>query len=230
MIDLSVLRRRSRKGPVSRFSRLAASGSWPAWMGMKNRALEVGLGAEEAGVEELHDRPQVADVVFDRGAGEGDAVVARQRACGLRLLRFGVLDVLRLVEDDAGPVYFLENVEVAVEQGVAGEDESVLLRLLLERGAFLALTAVVNQDRQIGREALRFLVPVADDGHGADEQHRSPAIAFPVALDEGERLHGLAETHVVGQAGAQARTAQEAEPGVAAHLVRTQRAVKPCRR
>ena len=39
MMDLSVLSRRRMNGPVSRFNRSVASGSRPAWMGMKKRLL-----------------------------------------------------------------------------------------------------------------------------------------------------------------------------------------------
>ena len=40
---------------------------------MKKSRLKFGAGAEQAGVEELHDGPEVADVVLDRRAGQGDA-------------------------------------------------------------------------------------------------------------------------------------------------------------
>ena len=43
--------------------------------GLEVVALEVGLGAKEARVPELHDRPEVADVALHRGASEGDAAV-----------------------------------------------------------------------------------------------------------------------------------------------------------
>ena len=46
--------------------------------GIEVPALELRLGAQQAGVQELHDGPQVADVVFDRRAREGDAVVGGQ--------------------------------------------------------------------------------------------------------------------------------------------------------
>ena len=41
-------------------------------------ALELGLRAEKPGIEKLHDRPQIADVVLDRRAGQRDAIVRRQ--------------------------------------------------------------------------------------------------------------------------------------------------------
>ena len=84
--------------------------------GTKKRRAEFGLRAQQAGVEELHDRPQVADVVLDRRAGQGDAVVGREGPRRLGLLGLGVLDVLGLVQDHARPVDLLEELEVAVQQ------------------------------------------------------------------------------------------------------------------
>ena len=72
MIALSVLSRRRMNGPVSRLSRRSASGSLLGLDRHVERPLELGLGAQQAGVEELHDRPQIADVVLDRRAGQGD--------------------------------------------------------------------------------------------------------------------------------------------------------------
>ena len=58
---------------------------------------------EQARVQHLHDRPQLAEVVLDRGAGQGDPARREQRADGFGLLGLGVLHVLGLVEDDAPP-------------------------------------------------------------------------------------------------------------------------------
>ena len=65
-------------------------------------------------------------MVLDRRAGQRDAVAGLQRAGGLRLLGLRVLDVLRLVEDHAAQGTSFKHVEVAVQQGVAGEHQGVL--------------------------------------------------------------------------------------------------------
>lgn len=49
-------------------------------------------------------------------------------------------------------------------------------------------------------------------------------------LHESQRLDGLAQPHVVGEARAQAPPPQEAEPRVSSHLVRTQDPVEVFRR
>ena len=202
------------------------------------------MGAEEAGIEKLHERPEIADVIFHGCAGEGDAIIGRDGAGRAGLFRLGVLDVLGLVENNAGPRYFLEQLKIAVQQGVTRQHQGMFAGLFAEGPALLPIQAVVDHHGQIGREPLGFLLPVADDGHGANEQRRASgsfAIARgltpparltigPVAPDEGQGLHGFAEPHVVGETGAKAPAAQEAEPGIAALLIGPQRAAKLGRR
>ena len=69
----------------------------------RERALEPLAGTEQAGVDDVHDRPQLVEPVLDRGARhrEGAArVEPAQRTCPLR---GGVLDVLCLVEQQPVP-------------------------------------------------------------------------------------------------------------------------------
>src|SRR6185436_13422346 len=60
---------------------------------------EMLLIAEVAGLDEVHDAPQIQQPVFERRAGEGELVLALELLHGLRDLRAGVLDELRLVEN-----------------------------------------------------------------------------------------------------------------------------------
>ena len=64
----------------------------------------VGLGemllvAEVAGLDEIHDAPQIEQAVLQRRAGERQAVLGLQLLDRLGDLRAGVLDELRLVQD-----------------------------------------------------------------------------------------------------------------------------------
>ena len=61
------------------------------------------LGAEQARQQEVEERPQVAEMVLDRRAGQGDARARGQLLGRPRLLRARVLDGLRFVEDDQVP-------------------------------------------------------------------------------------------------------------------------------
>ena len=64
-------------------------------------------------------------------------MIRLERTGRLGLLGFGILDVLRLVQDDRTPLDLLEQVEVAVQQRIARDDDSLLLRLFLEGSLFL---------------------------------------------------------------------------------------------
>ena len=83
---------------------------------------------------------------------------------------------------------------------------------------------------------MNLALPIADHRGRADQQHGglAPAVFFRRGLlgagDQRQGLHGLAQAHVVGQAGAQPPAAEEREPGIAARLVGPQRAVQPGRR
>ena len=59
--------------------------------------------AQQAGIDEVEDRPQVAEPVLDRRAGERDARVGLERLDGLGLLGRRILDRLGLVEDGQPP-------------------------------------------------------------------------------------------------------------------------------
>jgi hypothetical protein len=67
------------------------------------RLPELGLFAEVAGAEEVEDRPEIAEPVLDRGAGQGEAVRRRELEDRLGLGGLGVLDVLGLVNHDPVP-------------------------------------------------------------------------------------------------------------------------------
>ena len=89
-----------------------------------------------------------------------------------------------------------------------------------------------DQDRQRRREAGHLGCPVRQERGRGDEQARPPrGVRARVALaideqEEGDHLDGLAEAHVVGQAGAQAQLREEVEPSHAHLLVRPERAVQ----
>ena len=80
-------------------------------------------GADEAGVGEVEDRPQVAEAVLDRRAGEGEPGAGRDAAQLLAGLVGRVLDGLRLVEDDPVPRQLGQRVDVAHRGAVGGDDD-----------------------------------------------------------------------------------------------------------
>src|SRR5262249_29742322 len=80
-------------------------------------------GPEQSGVGELHDRPQLGEVVLDGRAGERDPPARRDGAYGLGLPGAAVLQRLRLVADDAVPLDRGEGLAVTGRGAVGGEDE-----------------------------------------------------------------------------------------------------------
>ena len=103
---------------------------------------------------------------------------------------------------------------------------------------------MVDVHDEPGREAGRLPLPVADQRHGAHQKCRRrtdcavrglvvadvPVDGFPFRHQDGEELGRLAQTHVVGQAGAEPIALQERQPGQAALLVRAQDTVETGRR
>ena len=93
---------------------------------------ELFLRAEIAGLDEIHDAPQIEQAVFQRRAGERDLVFALQLLDRLRDLRAGVLDELRLVQDHGAEGEFMQFLQVAAEQGVVRDDQIVLRNLFAQ--------------------------------------------------------------------------------------------------
>src|SRR5581483_50446 len=85
----------------------------------------------------------------------------------------------------------------------------------------------MNHDRQTGREPRRLRSPVTDDRGRSDHERRAIAAR---GGDVGEDGWRLAETHVEGEASAEADGVEEAEPGERLGLIAAQLAVEPGRR
>ena len=84
---------------------------------------ELRAGADEPGVAEVEDRPQVAEAVLDRRAGERELAVGRDASQLLAGLVGRVLDRLRLVEDQPLPRQLGKRVDVADRGAVGGDDD-----------------------------------------------------------------------------------------------------------
>ena len=182
---------------------------------------EVALVAEEPLVQEVHDGPQVEGAVLEGCAREHQAEAAAQGARCLGLPGVGVLDVLGLVQNDPAVVAGLEQVFVPLQQAVAGEDDVVFLGHLLEVfGLAQAGLAVVELHVQARGEAVELPTPVPQDTDRADHQHGELLLLLLAPVqDHGDGLDGLAQAHVVCQAGAEALVDQVVDPGVAPCLV-----------
>ncbi|MNS99907.1 hypothetical protein D3C72_1343220 [compost metagenome] len=171
-------------------------------------------------------------MVLDRRARERHAPVRVHAPGGLGLLGAGVLDVLGLVVDRARPAHAGQIGLVAEHERVGRDDQVVALDGLGEALAFRAARAVVDHDLQVRGEVPGLALPVADERGGANQEPR-PALGGGKLLgvrlgleQQGQHLDGLAQAHVVGEAGAEAELAHGRQPGVASFLVRAQGALE----
>jgi hypothetical protein len=78
------------------------SAAWRS-MGRRSTASNAATSPEHAGHHQVDLRPQLAEVVLDRRAGDAEAAARRQRGDGPAELGVGVLERLRLVEDHGAP-------------------------------------------------------------------------------------------------------------------------------
>ena len=124
--------------------------------------------AKQAGVEHVHDRPELGEMVLDRRAGERDAARGNKRPNGDARSGRGILDLLRFVEGDAVPADLRELLLVAMGQGITGDDDIVPCRGFSKDFAAHALRAVMEEDLEVWRESLELAHPVADDGCGRE--------------------------------------------------------------
>ncbi len=150
-----------------------------------------------AGVDKFHDAPEIEEAVLERRAGEGELVNGAEGLGRLGDHRFGIFDVLRLVEDDGAEGKFLEGGEVAAQERVVGDDEVVLRNHLAQTVAVLA--GGEEEDFLAGRELGRLALPVEDDAGRADDEAGDGAFLLAHELEPGERLDGFAKAHVVGE-------------------------------
>ena len=95
----------------------------------------------------------------------------------------------------------------------------------------VAARAGVVEHPEPGRELGSLLDPVEDQRAGHDRQRRPLGLAaVPPALEQGQDLDRLAQTHVVGEDAAEAEPLEVVEPAQALALVRPQLAVEAGRR
>ncbi|MNM56734.1 hypothetical protein D3C81_679110 [compost metagenome] len=184
---------------------------------MAELGVEGFLVAQQARQQEVELRPQFAQVVFQRRAGQTQAVARAQQARALRRLAARILDVVRFVEDDQVEIMLAQGFLVARQQGVGGQHQVALIDLVELLRAVLALQ---QQHFQAGRELGRLVLPVAHQTRRRNDERRMRQTArFLFHQDMRQGLHRLAETHVIGQDARQVMVAQELHPRQAIGLV-----------
>ena len=123
--------------------RLLGLGLGPPLDRRGDEAAKAGPRAEQAGVQDVHDRPQVVEPVLDGRAGERDPVRGVHLPGGLGGVGERVLDGLGLVEHEHAPLALGQEAAVAGQERVRGEDDVPGLEL---PGVARAVGAVMDVD------------------------------------------------------------------------------------
>ena len=214
--------RRRTNGPTSERSRSSARASRRASIGRANVRSNDSREPRSPGLT----RSMIAQSSPSRFS-IGVPVSASVRLRGIRRsarCRFvaRVLRVLRLVEQQPVPGDVGEQLDVARRDVVRRDDDVARAGRVDERPVREARGAVVEVDREPGREAGDLAHPLLDDAHRADDERRPDLGAGLLALgdERRDRLHGLPEAHVVRQDPARPEVAEQPQPAVAALLER----------
>src|ERR1035438_6308297 len=180
------------------------------------------LVAEVAGLDEIHNAPQIEQAVFQRRASERQPVLGLDLLHRARNLRAGIFDELRLVQNHRAEGEFLQFLQVAPEQRVIRHDDVVLRNLFAQIVSRRA--AFEHEHLQVRREPFRLALPVVQHGRRADDERRL-VIFFVLLLEPrqpGERLERFAEAHVVGKDAAELDVREVTEEIEAVLLIRAQ--------
>mmetsp|Transcript_75136 Transcript_75136/g.220204 ORF Transcript_75136/g.220204 Transcript_75136/m.220204 type:complete len:833 (+) Transcript_75136:614-3112(+) len=190
-------------------------------------------GAQAARPHEVHQRPQLLQIVVDWRTCQYDAVRSVEGLRDVCAKSVRVPDLLALIQDHHCP-WDLHNVAAARPQHLVGGDGDALWTArrrerLLPR---LLLQLVNHADVQARVPDPDLLLPLAQQRDRADHQDALGGFAAQAARvvqrrQVGDRLHSLAQTQVVGQDAPLLVSVKVPEPPHALLLVRVERLPEP---
>src|SRR5215467_12953461 len=99
-------------------------------------------------------------MILDRGSAQRQTVIAVEQSRRFRRSRVGVLDGLRLVEDDVIEPRVLKKNRVVAQRAVGSQDQIVIVEML--KALFPPRLPGVVEHAQPGRESRGLLLPVED--------------------------------------------------------------------
>jgi len=176
--------------------------------------------AEQSRHQKGELRPQLAEMVLHRRAGETQPMTGVEATDQLRRLRGGILDRLRFVKHGHVPCDRQQTVGVARQQRVGRHHQIGIVDF---GKAVRAIGAVQRQDLQLGRQPRCLGEPVRHDARRADDETGPVEAAFTLFdQDMSKGLHGLAQPHIVGENAADLVSAQKLQPVEPLALIGTQ--------
>ena len=195
---------------------------------------EARIGAEQPRHQEIENAPKLGEAVLHRSARERETMLSLDALHRARDERRRVLHVLRLVESAQEETLPHPVVDIDAKQVVGGHEHIARVRggRTVGRGkrerpdaAALGFRARDGANRELGREAGKFLQPVVHERRRAHDK-AWPHAARLVAAGEQKRdeLQRLAQAHLVGEDAAEPRIAARRKPAEAFFLIGAQHA------
>ncbi len=135
--------------------------------------MEMLLRAEVAGLDEIHDAPQIEQAVFQRSAGQRQPLIGLQLLHRLRDLRGRILDELRFIQYHGAEGELLQRLKITAKQRVIRHDDVVLRNLFAQ--VVPRRTAFEHEHFQVRRELFRLAPPVVQHGRRTDDQRGTRA-------------------------------------------------------
>ena len=172
--------------------------------------------SQQPRIDEIENGPEIAEAVLDGGAGQRESYMRLQPLDGPRLLGIGVLDGLRLVQDDKLPAGFRDP-RHAEQRAVAGDYQVHAAQPLWRNGLEFGgrkRGRMGDESLQTRRKTFDLRCPVGQQRSRGYQQAGLP-LAGRLALENEEQrkhLHGLAKPHVIGQARPETEFRDEIEP------------------
>ena len=189
---------------------------------------------EQARVEKIEQRPQIAQAVLDRRAGQGNARLGGEFSCRFALTRGGILDGLGFIKNHQPPDLFRQP-GLPGQHGIGCDDQVSIGQMgrwrcrNLRQRALVGFGWMQEDQPQRRRKPRRFASPVPQQRRRYDQQRRRPLLCggfMAEAQQQRQDLDRLAQAHVVSQAGAEAQLRHKTQPGHALPLIRSQRALQ----
>lgn len=139
---------------------------------------EPAVGIEKTGHEKIKNAPQLAEPVFNGGAGEGEPLAALHRLDRPGVLGVLILDILRLVQNMVSEQPALVMLDIPLEQIVGGDGHIVAHRAADGLGPLFR----IPQDGQHGQlrgKAADLRLPVENQRGGTHHQGRAVVARLP---------------------------------------------------